>query len=67
MLAILHSLVTARAAPINLSQLKYQSSDEANLTRVLDRFAFWHNLRAVFQVLNFAASLWATVALAGYR
>lgn len=66
-LAILHSLVTARAAPINLSQRKYRPSDGANLARVLDRFAFWHNLRAVFQVLNFAVSLWATVALAGYR
>ena len=66
-LAILHSLVTARAAPINLSQRKYQPSDETNLARVLDQFAFWHNLRAVFQVLNFAVSLWATVALAGYR
>jgi hypothetical protein len=66
-LAILHSLATARAAPINLSQRKYAPTDEANLARVLDRFEFWHNLRAVLQVLNFAASLWATVALAGSR
>lgn len=63
-LAVLHSLVTARAAPINFSQRKYELSDEANLARVLDRFAFWHNLRAGLQFLNFAASLWATVALA---
>ena len=66
-LAILHSLVTARAAPINFSQLKYEPADEVNLARVLDRFASWHNVRAVLQVLNFAASLWATVSLAGYR
>ncbi|HEV2500695.1 MAG TPA: hypothetical protein VGY31_14050 [Terriglobia bacterium] len=46
-LAGLHSLVTARAAPINFSQRKYEPSDEANLARVLDRFAFWHNLRTV--------------------
>ena len=65
--AILHSLATTRAAPINLSQRKYEPTDEANLARVLDRFEFWHNLRAVLQVLNFAASLWATVALAGSR
>lgn len=63
-LAVLHSLVTARAAPINFGQRKYEPSDEANLARVLDRFAFWHNLRAVLQLLNFAASLWATAVLA---
>lgn len=61
-LAVLHSLVTARAAPINFSQGKYQPTDEANLARVLDHFASWHNLRTVLQVLNFAVSLWATVA-----
>jgi hypothetical protein len=66
-LAILHSLATVRAAPINFSQRKYEPTDEANLTRVLDRFEFWHNLRAVLQVLNFGAALWATVALAGSR
>ena len=65
-LAILHSLARpSRAAPINLSQRKYEPTDEVNLARVLDRFEFWHNLRAVLQVLNFGASLWATVALAG--
>jgi hypothetical protein len=64
-LAILHSLVTARAAPINFSQRKYQFADEVNLARVLDQFERWHNLRAALQVLNFGASLWATVALAG--
>ena len=64
MLALLHSVVTARAAPINFSQRKYQPTDEANLAHVLDRFAFWHNVRTVLQVLNFAVSLWATIALA---
>lgn len=63
-LAILHSLITARAAPINFSQRKYEPTDEAGLGRVLDRFAFWHNLRAALQVLNFAVSLAATIALA---
>jgi hypothetical protein len=65
-LAFLHSLITARAAPINLSQRKYPLTDETNLARVLDRFERWHNVRAVLQVLNFAAALWATVALAGH-
>lgn len=63
-LAVLHSLVTARAAPINFSQRNYEPTDEANLAGVLDRFAFWNSLRTVLQVLNFAATLWATVALA---
>lgn len=63
-MAVLHSLVTARAAPINFSQRKYEPTDEVNLACVLDRFAYWHNLRAILQVLNFAVSLWATVALA---
>lgn len=64
MMAVLHSLVTVRAAPINFSQREYKPTDEANLARVLDRFAFWHNLRTVLQTLNFAAAFWATVALA---
>lgn len=63
-LGILHSLATARAAPINWSQRKYQPTDETNLARVLDRFAFWNGLRAFLQTVNFAASLWATVTLA---
>jgi hypothetical protein len=37
-LAVLHSLATARAAPINLSQRKYPLTDEASLGRVLDQF-----------------------------
>jgi hypothetical protein len=65
-LAILHTLITARAAPINLSQRKYPLTDEANLARILSRFERWHNLRAVLQVLNFGAALWASVALASH-
>jgi hypothetical protein len=64
-LAVLHSLVTARAAPINFNQRKYRLTDEVNLANVLNQFERWHNLRAALQVLNFGASLWATVALAG--
>lgn len=64
-LAILHSLVTARAAPINFSQRKYELTDEVQLAGVLDQFERWHNLRAALQVLNFGAALWATVVLAG--
>jgi hypothetical protein len=64
-LAILHSLVTARAAPINFNQRRYELADEANLARVLDQFERWHSLRTALQVMNFGASLWATIALAG--
>ena len=66
-LAVLHSLATARAAPINLSQRKYPLADEAGLGRVLDQFERWHNVRAALQVANFAAALWAVVVLAGNR
>jgi hypothetical protein len=66
-LAILHSLVTVRVAPINFSQRKYTLTDEANLARVLDQFERWHSLRAVLQVLNFGAALWATIMLASSR
>jgi hypothetical protein len=64
-LAVAHSLVTARAAPINFAQRKYALTDEVNLARVLDQFERWQSLRAVLQVLNFGASLWAVVVLAG--
>jgi hypothetical protein len=61
---ILHSLATARAAPVNLSQRRYSLNDEADLARVLDRFGRWNNIRAVLQATNFSAALWAVVLLA---
>jgi hypothetical protein len=57
LLAILHSLVTAVAAPTNFSQRK--ATDEAALARILDRFARLQALRCVLQLANFAATLWA--------
>jgi hypothetical protein len=60
-LAVLHSLVTTRAAPTNFSQRRV-ADEEVALTRVFDRFERWQTLRAVLQVLNFAAMLWALVA-----
>ncbi len=62
-LGILHSLATAIAAPINLSQRRYALTDGANVTRVLDRFERWNSVRTTLQVLNFAAALWAVVTL----
>ena len=59
-LAVLHSLVTTQAAPTNFSQ-RQVAKDEAALRRVFDRFERWQTLRAVVQVLNLGAMLWALV------
>jgi hypothetical protein len=56
-LAILHSLVTALAAPTNFSQRK--ATDEAALDRVFDRFTRLQAVRCVLQLANFTAILWA--------
>jgi len=58
---VLHSLCTAKAAPIMLSLAK--APDESKLLeQKLDRFAFWHSFRAVFQVAAFVALVWVLVA-----
>lgn len=61
LLAILHSGATSRAAPYMLS-LRQSTDDEAILTETLNRFAAWHNVRAVLQVINFAMLVWGIVA-----
>src|SRR5258706_14190966 len=61
LLAVLHSVTTVRAAP-NMLSLRGSNSDETILTETLNRFAKWHNLRAVLQLLNFVMMLWAVVA-----
>ena len=60
-LAILHSITTSRAAPYMLS-LRQPSDNEVILAETLNRFAAWHTIRAVLQVLNFAMLIWAIVA-----
>ncbi len=60
-LSVLHSLVTAQAAPTNFSQRKV-ANDEAALATIFDRFARLQALRAALQVLTFAAMLWALAA-----
>jgi hypothetical protein len=59
-LSLLHTAATTRAAPVMLS-LKAAPDVEAVLSAKLDRFARWHALRALFQVLAFVALLWAVV------
>jgi hypothetical protein len=62
-LAILHSVVTAFAAPTNFSQRGVV--DEVALMAIFDRFARLQALRCVLQVMNFGANLWALVAVTG--
>ena len=61
LLAVLHSVTTVRAAP-NMLSLRQPTSDETILTETFNRFAKWHNLRAVLQLLNFVMLLWAVIA-----
>jgi hypothetical protein len=63
LLAIMHAATTAIAAPTAFSQRKFALTDERALAQVLDRFERWHAARAVVQVLNFAAALWAAVVI----
>jgi hypothetical protein len=59
-LSIGHFLATARAAPIML-RVGRTPDDEALLSRLLDRFARWHAVRATLQTLTFFVTLWAVV------
>jgi hypothetical protein len=61
LLALLHSFTTTRAAP-NMLSLRQPTSDEATLIETLNRFARWHNLRAILLLLNFLMLVWALVA-----
>lgn len=61
-LTIAHSLCTLKAAPIMLS-LKENKDDEHILKQKLDRFAFWHSFRTVFQIATFMTWLWALVQI----
>lgn len=57
-----HVLVTGlRAAPILLSQRKVSPDAEIELTRLFDRFAFWHGVRTVIDVATLVASVWALI------
>jgi hypothetical protein len=60
-LSLLHTFATTRAAPVMLS-LKTSPDVEAVLSAKLDRFARWHAIRTLIQVLAFIALLWALVA-----
>jgi hypothetical protein len=61
--AILHSLATARAAPVNFQQRAAQG-DEARLSRIIDTFERWHGVRAALQLTSFAATVLALAVIA---
>jgi len=58
-LAVLHSMATMGAAPTNFGQRKVAQDDETALAKIFDQFERWQTVRAVLQVLNLAAMLWA--------
>jgi hypothetical protein len=57
LLAVLHSMVTAIAAPTNFSQRA--ARDDAALKRVFERFERLQTIRCALQLANFGATLWA--------
>ena len=61
-LTIGHSLVTARAAPTNLSQRHVAPGDEHALALIFDRFERLQTIRAAMQVATLAIAVWALVA-----
>jgi hypothetical protein len=62
-LALVHSLATSRAAPINFRQ-RAVANDEEQLGAIFARFERWQTVRVVFQVLTFAAILVGVIAYA---
>ena len=63
-LAVAHSITTARAAPINLSQ-RNVCDDEKALAAVFERFERWQSARAALQLATFLLMVWALAAVAG--
>ncbi|HEY7833720.1 MAG TPA: hypothetical protein VIG30_09140 [Ktedonobacterales bacterium] len=59
--SLVHSFATSQAAPTYLSQ-RTVPDDETALARIYVRFVRWQTVRAVFQPLTFALTLWALVA-----
>jgi hypothetical protein len=61
LLAVAHSLTTARAAPINFTQ-RAAGDGEQVLRHIFDRFERWQTVRASLQLATFLATLWAITA-----
>jgi hypothetical protein len=58
--SVLHSTVTSQAAPLMFKQRQYHN-DEAALATLFNRFARLHLFRTLFQLVTFAALLWALI------
>ncbi|HEY3232582.1 MAG TPA: hypothetical protein VGJ87_25345 [Roseiflexaceae bacterium] len=61
-LAVLHVLTTTQAAPTMLRIGRSEDRAEV-ITPLIDRFVFWSWPRAILQVLNGAALVWALIAV----
>jgi hypothetical protein len=61
-LAVLHSLATSQAAPINFRQRKVAGDNAVALAEIFDSFSRWQAIRCVLQVVNLGVSLWALIA-----
>jgi hypothetical protein len=61
LLALLHTFTTTPAAPNMLILRQLTNHDETKSAAALDRFARWHNIRAVVILLNFVVLVWAVV------
>jgi hypothetical protein len=61
-LALLHSLATTRAAPINLRQRQVPADDALALAGIFDAFSRWQTVRCILQIINFGTSFWALTA-----
>lgn len=59
---VAHTLTTAKAAPLMLS-LRNVKDEESLLKQKLDRFAFWHALRTVFQIVTFICWIFALILI----
>ncbi len=59
---ILAFIGTSKALPAMLS-LREVKDDEANLSKILDRFAYWHTFSTIWQIIAFIALI---IALANY-
>ena len=64
-LSVAHVIATARAAP-NMTKVRHlPDDDEAGLRGAFAAFERWQAIRATLQVLTFASSVWALVAIVG--
>lgn len=63
-LAVAHSITTARAAPINLSQ-SGAGENEKSLAAIFDRFEHWQSARAALQLAAFLLMVWGLAAVPG--